>query len=282
MSEVMFHHDEKLLIKNPNKPMISEQFYSIILRPKNLLKGNKMRVKLFVITMMAVITIVACDSKQRVKAPAQDPQAPATQKSLGNAHTILVKEVIQAKSYTYLFVTEGDQEYWIATALQPIEAGMTLHYDEGLEMKDFTSKEIDKTFDSIFFVGQMRGTSRTAMDAMGGKKAMELPKDISVVKIAGSISINELYDNKADYEGKTVTVHGQVTKFNAGIMGRNWVHLQDGTKSGDAFDVTITTQAVVSKDDVVVFSGKVGLNKDFGAGYTYDLILEEAELSAES
>jgi hypothetical protein len=249
---------------------------------KNLLKGNKMRVKLFVLTMMAMMTIIACDSKERVKAPEQNPEVIAGRQSQGNAHTILVKEVIQANSYTYLFVAEGDQEYWIATAKQPLDVGMTLYYDMGLEMKDFTSKEVDRTFDTIYFVGQLRGTSSAAASGMSGKKAMEPAKDISIEKVAGSVSIEELYANKADYEGKVVTVHGQVTKFNAGIMGRNWVHLQDGTKSGEAFDVTITTKAVVSKDDVVVFSGKVALNKDFGAGYKYDLILEEAELSAES
>ena len=241
-----------------------------------------MRFKLFVLTMMAVLVIVACDSKQRVKAPAHDPQAATSQQSLGNAHTILVKEVIQAKSYTYLFVTEGDKEYRIATAKQPLDVGMTLHYDQGLEMQDFTSKEIDRTFDSIFFVGQMRGTSSAAASAMGGKKSMEEAKEISIEKVAGSISIAELFSKKGDYEGKIVTVRGQVTKFNAGIMGRNWVHLQDGTKSGDAFDITITTQAVVSKDDIVVFSGKVALDKDFGAGYLYELIIEEANLSSES
>ena len=241
-----------------------------------------MRFKLFVLTMMAVIVIVACDSKERVKAPEQNPQAVAPHQAMGSAHTILVKEVIQADSYTYVYADEGGKAYWIATAKQPLEVGMTLHYDQGLEMKDFTSKEIDRTFDSIFFVSQMRGTSSAAAGAMGGKKAAVQSKDISVEKVAGSISIEELYAKKADYEGKVVTVRGQVTKFNAGIMGRNWVHLQDGTKSGDAFDVTVTTQALVSRDDVVIFSGKVALNKDFGAGYKYDLIMEEANLSTGS
>ncbi len=241
-----------------------------------------MRFKLFVLTLMAVMVIFACDSKERVKAPAQNPQAAAPHQTMGAAHTVLVKEAIHANSYTYLFVSEGDKEYWIATAKQPIEAGMTMYYDQGLEMPDFTSKEIDRTFESIFFVGKMRGASSAAQGGMGSKKTIEPVKEISIEKVAGSISIEELYSNKADYAGKVVTVQGQVTKFNAGIMGRNWVHLQDGTKSGDAFDVTITTQAVVSKDDVVIFSGKVALDKDFGAGYIYDLIIEEADLSAES
>ena len=64
-------------------------------------------------------------------------------------------------------------------------------------------------------------------------------------------------------------------------MGNNWVHLQDGTSEGNYFDVTITTKDVVQVGDVVVFSGKGTLNKDFGAGYKYDLIIEEAVLSAE-
>jgi len=64
-------------------------------------------------------------------------------------------------------------------------------------------------------------------------------------------------------------------------MGRNWVHIQDGTSAGKYFDLTITTQDVVETGDVVVFSGKVVLNKDFGAGYQYDLIMEEAVLAKE-
>lgn len=234
-----------------------------------------MRLKIFVITMMAVLVIVACDTRERVKAPEV-----TSQKSMSSSHEVVVKEAIQANSYTYLYVSEDTKEYWIATAKQPFEVGMTLYYDQGMEMKDFTSKEIDRTFDSIYFVGKMRGTS--SANASSGRKAVAPAKDIAVEKVAGGLSIAELYANKADYEGKVVTVRGQVTKFNSGIMGRNWVHLQDGTKSGDAFDLTLTTQAVVSKNDVVVFSGTVSLNKDFGAGYVYELILEEATLAAES
>jgi len=242
-----------------------------------------MRFKIFVVTMMAVMAIVACESKERVKASENNPQAVSAEQSMGgNTHTILVKEVIQAKSYTYLLASENNKEYWIATAKQPVEVGMTLQYDNGMEMKDFTSKEVDRTFESIWFVGVLRGTSSALANTATGKTTMEPSKDISVEKAAGGVSIAELYANKADFEGKTVTIRGQVTKFNAGIMGRNWVHLQDGTKSGDGFDVTLTTQAVVSKNDVVVFSGKVALDKDFGAGYKYEVILEEAELSAES
>lgn len=237
-----------------------------------------MRFNAILILTTSILMIVACDTKPRVKASNQDVMTGS--KAQTAAHTIVVKEVLQANSYTYIYVSEGDAEYWIATAKQPLEVGMTLHYDKGMEMNDFTSKEIDRTFDSIFFVNQIRGTS--SANARSGKNTMEALKDISVEKVPGSLSIAELYDNKAEYAGKMVTITGQVTKFNSGIMGRNWVHLQDGTTSGEDFDVTVTTTASVSKGDVVVFSGTVALDKDFGAGYIYDLIIEEAELSTES
>jgi len=261
--------------------MKSEGFCSIILRLKNLLKGNKMRFKLFIITLSSFLLLVACDTRKRVKAPLPDQQAASPQLVKTAEHSIYVKDVIQAESYTYLYVLEGEKEYWIATAKQPIEKGMTLHYDGGMEMTDFTSKELDKTFESIWFVGKLSGLS-SAASGMSHTRGMSADADISVDKVAGGVTVAELFEKKADYAGKTVSIRGQVTKVNSSIMGRNWVHVQDGTKAGDVFDVTITTKAQVQKGDVVVFNGTVALDKDFGAGYVYDLIIEEAELSKES
>lgn len=262
--------------------MKCEVIYSIISRLQKLLKGNKMRLKILAMTMLAIMMITACETKERVKASENTPAAAPQAQSMSSGHTILAKEVMQGNTYTYILASEGNKEYWIATAKQPIEAGMTLQYDNGLEMTNFTSKEVDKTFDSIWFVSQMRGMSSAIANASSGKSATAPIQNISIEKAVGGVSIAELYSNKAKYEGKTVTVRGQVTKFNAGIMGRNWVHIQDGTKSGEGFDVTITTQAVVNMNDIVVFSGKVALNKDFGAGYKYEVIVEDADLSAQS
>ena len=83
---------------------------------------------------------------------------------------------------------------------------------------------------------------------------------------------------KVDYENKKVTVYGVVVKFNPAIMERNWVHLQDGTGEKGQHDLTITTNAMVNPGDTMVFTGKITLDKDFGAGYTYELIMEEAEI----
>jgi len=241
-----------------------------------------MRLKVLVIMVMAILAIVACDSKERVKAP-EKAMAPHTAgKAMTSGHEVVVKEAIHAQSYSYLRVVEGDEEYWIATTKQPIEAGQKLSYTQGMEMKDFESKELERTFDSIWFVGEMRGLSSAAAKLATGKTPVAPVNELSVEKVADGYSIKELYAKMSSLDGKLVSVRGQVTKFNSGIMGRNWVHIQDGTGSGDYFDVTITTEATVKLGDVVVFKGKIALNKDFGAGYKYDLIIEEAAIVTES
>jgi len=242
--------------------------------------------KSVIIVSSVLVSLVACDSKERVKAPEQGKQVAAPQESMSSNHKIHVEEVIVAKSYTYLRVTEGSKEYWIATAKQPIEVGMTLYFDEGLEMKEFASKELNKTFDSIWFVGQMKGIPKTmaknsdATSPYGGKKNAA-DSGISIDKLAGGVTVQDLFASPASYEGKMVSIKGKVTKFNSNIMGRNWVHLQDGTQSGENYDLTITTKEIVKLGDVVVFNGKVTLNKDFGAGYKYSVILEEARIATE-
>ncbi|MEA3287191.1 MAG: GW dipeptide domain-containing protein [Candidatus Marinimicrobia bacterium] len=245
-----------------------------------------MRFSFIVISSVVMVTLVACDSKERVKAPEQSQSTATPHQTASNNHQVKVEEVIQAKSYTYLRVTEGSQEYWIATSKQIIEEGQTLHYGQGLEMKNFTSKELERDFESIWFVGQMDGAGSMARSTSSTSPSGNHPnvrtESISVEKVTDGVSIQELYADMSAFEGKTVSVRGEVTKFNSKIMGRNWVHLQDGTSSGEYFDVTITTMDPVKVGDVVVFKGKVTLKKDFGAGYKYDLIIEEAVLVAES
>ena len=102
-------------------------------------------------------------------------------------------------------------------------------------------------------------------------------QDIKVEPAEGGISIAEIFGQPGKYENKTIKIRGKVTKINNGIMGRNWVHLQDGTDSDGKYDLTVTTNDNVNEGEVVTFQGRVALNKDFGAGYNYDVIIEEAK-----
>ena len=92
------------------------------------------------------------------------------------------------------------------------------------------------------------------------------------------MTIAQISQQRNELANKEITVRGQVTRYNAQIMGRNWVHIQDGTKDGNAVDLTITTDNTVKVGDVVTFKGILVLNKDFGAGYSYDMIMEKAQL----
>ena len=233
-----------------------------------------MRNILFIISLLIFVNLASCQENKTQKAP---------ETLAKGEHKAMVKEVLQANSYTYLKVDENGQQKWLAVMKQEIKPGISIYFRPDLEMNNFNSKELKRTFDSIFFVSYIstepmsKGRSPMQSFSSGHTKA-EKTENISVKQPDGGISIAQLSANRATYEGKTIFIRGQVTKYNQAIMGKNWVHIQDGTKDGETFDLTITTNDAVKKGDVVTFKGKVVLNKDFGAGYKYDIIMEEARL----
>jgi hypothetical protein len=101
--------------------------------------------------------------------------------------------------------------------------------------------------------------------------------DVNIDPCADCITIAKLLGDKKAYEGKLIKVKGQVTKYNGGIMGKNWIHIQDGTEYKDGFDLTITTDITVAVGEIVTFEGKISLDKDFGYGYAYSILMEEGK-----
>jgi hypothetical protein len=102
--------------------------------------------------------------------------------------------------------------------------------------------------------------------------------NVVVEPCEGCITIAKLFENKKSFSGKVIKIKGQVTKYNPAIMGKNWVHIQDGTDFQGGFDLTITTDALVSVGETVTFEGKLALDKDFGYGYSYNVLLEEGKI----
>lgn len=191
-----------------------------------------------------------------------------------------VVEVLQAPSYTYLRVKSEQGETWLAVSKREIEVGREVSYAPELEMNDFTSKELDRTFEKIYFVSRLDdGSAAKPKMTAGSAKAAVDKADVSVDPAEGGITIGELFSNQKQYGGKKVAIRGRVMKVNPAIMGRNWVHIQDGTSGDSKFDLTVTTQENVAVGDVVTFEGTVALNKDFGAGYVYDVIMEQATMT---
>lgn len=233
-----------------------------------------MRFKLLTMFVGLILILASCKSEADKKADENlDP----------NTHRVKVEEVLQTKAYTYLRVTEDDTENWLAISQRKIETGEILYYKTGLEMKNFESKDLGRTFETIYFVDAITDKPITkptmAMPKSPyGKKEIPRKEGISISPVKGGVSIEEVFSKRDSYEGQSIIVSGEVVKFNKQIMGRNWVHIQDGTGDEKNYDLAITTNDMVKVGDTVTFKGKVSLNKDFGAGYYYEVIIEQANL----
>ncbi len=199
-----------------------------------------------------------------------------------NYHHVKVKEFLQTSSYTYLFVNENDKDFWIAVRKLDAKVGDDVYYQKALVMNDFKSKELDRVFETVLFVQGNTSTPPTSSPSAKMPAKKMPPKvdkkieGIHVNPVKGGINIAELFKNKEQYAGKKVIVSGKVVKVNNAIMKKNWIHIQDGTSDADNFDLTLTTQNKANMGDIITIEGTVFLNKDFGAGYSYDLIIEEA------
>lgn len=206
--------------------------------------------------------------------------------SLSNElHAVTVKEILEATRYVYLKVEEEKELFWIAVRKQDVKIGETYYYKRALLKTNFESKEHNKLFEKIYLVTNLvqaenHGNDQGAIPKMSSDKpkinpsASEQQATKKTVKIGqnGSISIAELVENYKKYEGKTVQISGKCVKINANIMDRNWIHIKDGSK--DDYDLVITTETFVPEGTIITIKATVSLNKDFGAGYQYDLILE--------
>ncbi len=94
-------------------------------------------------------------------------------------------------------------------------------------------------------------------------------------------NVAEIFAGSGELAGKQVMVRGKVVKFLPQIMGKNWLHLQDGSGVEGTNDLTVTTTTTVKVGDVVLVNGVVSVDRDFGYGYSYDVIIEDAEVTVE-
>jgi hypothetical protein len=204
--------------------------------------------------------------------------------NLNGSHKVVVKEVIQSSNYTYLLVKENKDENWIAVPKMNANPGETYYYDGGLLMENFQSKDLNRTFEKIWFVDAVRTTLESQNQTSQGNtpphdmKPKIDKKEMQISKVDGGISIKELFAEKAKYQGKNVKIKGVVSKVNPEIMGKNWIHIQDGTEFEGLFDLTVTSLQIPKVGDTVIVSGIIALDKDFGAGYIYDVIMEDAQI----
>lgn len=212
---------------------------------------------------------------------------PTSNQSFSNdLHTVSVNEVLPATRYVYLNVSEGSSKFWIATRKQEIKKGETYFYRGGLLKTKFESKEYNRVFDTIYLISSLvsQDHSKHVGDLNANKQKSkpvvqkeEIPTHTDkIVEHKGTLKIAELVKDPKRYEGHTIQLSGKCVKVNPNIMDRNWIHLKDGSK--DDYDLVITSNTFVPEGSEITIRGTVVMNKDFGAGYAYDLIVENGTL----
>jgi hypothetical protein len=188
-----------------------------------------------------------------------------------------VMEVQQVESYTYLRLKTRDGETWAAVSRAPVTKGAAVTIENAMVVNNFESRAMKKTFQTIVF-GNLASANPHA--GMAKPADMTVAPDDKVARASGpsAKTVAEIITQAANLKDKTVLVRGKAVKYNAGIMGKNWIHLRDGSGSAadNTNDVLITSMNAVKVGDVVTAKGIVRTDKDFGSGYRYKVIVEEA------
>lgn len=217
------------------------------------------------------------------KAPSMLPAAPPA--ATAPAGTVVTGEVLEVKdvdSYTYLRLKTKDGETWAAVNTVAIKKGAKVTIENAMVMKNFESKSLKKTFPSIVF-GNLAGSGKEGANPHGDattKVADTTPIKVAKATGANARTVAEIVTKSAALKDKPVKVSGKVVKYNPEVMGKNWIHLRDGsgTDADKSNDVLVTTLSQAKVGDVVTVTGVVRTNKDFGSGYAYKVLIEDAKV----
>ena len=229
-------------------------------------------------------------------------------------HTGTVLETMDAAGYTYAKIKEGDNVYWIAGPKTTVAVGDAISFTEQMVMKDFTSKTLNKTFDYLVFANTIvpadahtaaaahkaaalpaskeahncddcgskdsnssqkkPQATQQAVSPHGDMTAAATAEIIKIEKLPNGFTIEELYTQKSDLNGTVVSFNAKVIKVSKNIMGKDWVHLQDGSTANDITATGLNT--TVNVGDTVTAKGTLKTDVDFGYGYFFPVIMEES------
>ncbi len=213
-----------------------------------------------------------------------------------------IEEKIDASTYSYLRLMTRTGEVWAAVPKSNLKVGAQATVVGANWMEDFTSSTLSRTWPRIAF-GTLAGDAEPATESspsaspgqagagmFAQQAAKSFPSQAPAEVQAGPAlhkvgthegrTIAEIYAQKVALKDKSVTVRGKVVKAVSGVMGKNWLHLQDGTGTGPSADLAVTTDGDAKVGDVVVATGTVHLDRDLGSGYRYDILVEDAQLQA--
>jgi hypothetical protein len=205
-----------------------------------------------------------------------------------------VLETMNAANYTYVRVKTDAGDVWAASGEFKVAVGDRVTLALEMPMENFHSQSLKRDFPLIYFTtrigregevppamsGMMSAHSQADGVAAGaGPAAAQVTGPIELAP--GGTTVANVWANRKALAGKSVTVRGKVVKFNGGIMGRNWIHIQDGTGAAadGTNDLLVTSDAAAKIGDVITVTGTVAIDKDFTAGYAYAVLVESAKIA---
>ncbi len=216
----------------------------------------------------------------------QAPVAPATVESIPVAATVAstkgeVLEVLEVPGFTYLRLNTAAGEVWAAVPTAKVVKGDTVTIENASQMNGFESKTLKRTFPAILF-GALGGAAPAPVSPHSGLMTAVDIENIKVAKATGpnAHTVAEIVTQSAALKDKTVVVSGKIVKYNPEIMDKNWIHLRDGSGSNadNTNDILVTTKNEAKIGDIVTVKGIVRTDKNFGAGYAYKVLIEDATL----
>lgn len=252
--------------------------------------------------LFSIIGLMACNGDSNKKPEGQTPadtgmKAPVRMDALSGK----VAETMNSSVYTYILLDKKGGKIWVAVPEMQVSVGEEIVLEPGIEMVNFTSSTLNRTFEKIIFsagpVSEKGEPVEKNMEMPHGDLPMNMMKapagggmgvripigDVKVEKATGqnAYTIAEVYEKKSGLCNNKILVRGKVVKVLPQILGKNWIHLQDGSGNEEKgnYDLVVTSQDMPSVGDVITASGTVYTDKDFGAGYKYNVIVEGASIT---
>jgi len=252
----------------------------------------KRSIMVMLVSIVALSLTVGCNKKEatapvpeaKVAAPAASDAPAAAQ---GIAGTVV--ETMNTGGYTYVLIENGGTKSWAAAPEFKVAVGDSVTLPpSAMAMQNYESKSLQRTFDVVYFVDSVMVNGGSSAMATSKVSPVEGHPQVAVQpaqKISGIAkadkTVAEVYAEKGSLAGKSIKVRGKVVKFSPEIMGKNWIHVQDGSGSDGSNDLTVTTSGIAKQGDTIVVSGVVVADKDFGYGYKYPVMIEDAAVTVE-
>ena len=211
------------------------------------------------------------------------PSASHTAAASANTAAGTVLETMDASNYTSVRVKTASGEIWAASGTFKVAVGDQVVVPLENPMENFHSQSLKRDFPVIYFAGRISRPGEAAAETAPVAAPSAAPVQVTepIPPAPGGVSVASIVTGRKALAGKTVTIRGKVVKFNGGILGSNWLHIQDGSgvaKDGTN-DITVTSAAVAAVGDIVTITGTVVIDKDFGSGYSYDVLLQNATIT---